>query len=88
MHGQHYDLEERTFEFARDVRAFVKKHPMPWTHWYASPQGGVVDDWEIESLPTIFVLDAKGIIRARDVREKELDAAVDRLLREEKDEKK
>jgi four helix bundle protein len=25
--GDHYDLEERTYRFARDVRAFVKKLP-------------------------------------------------------------
>ena len=28
--GKQYDLEERTYEFARDVRSFVKELPQPF----------------------------------------------------------
>lgn len=70
------------------LQAFVKKHSMPWTHWYAAPESALIDDWEIESLPTILVLDAKGTIRFKDIREKDLDAAVEKLLREQKDDRK
>jgi thiol-disulfide isomerase/thioredoxin len=43
---------------------FIEKTPMPWTHWY-SGTGGVVEAWDVEAFPTIFILDAKGIIRKK-----------------------
>ena len=44
------------------LETFLEKTPMPWTHWH-SGTAGVVDDWEIEAFPTIYILDAKGVIR-------------------------
>ena len=38
--------------------------------------------WNVHGWPTIYVLDAKGVIRYRDVRGEEMDKAVDELLRE------
>jgi thiol-disulfide isomerase/thioredoxin len=42
---------------------FMKEKEMPWTHWWNGAQGGIVEDWEIQAFPTIFILDAKGIVR-------------------------
>jgi thiol-disulfide isomerase/thioredoxin len=64
------------------VENFIKKNPMPWTHWFNGPDGGVVEDWNVKYFPTIFVLDTKGVIRYKDLREKELDDAVEILVRE------
>ena len=66
------------------VREFLVENPMPWTHWWNGPSGGVVEDWNIQGFPTIFVLDAKGIIRYRNVRDAELEKAIDTLLQEMK----
>ena len=55
---------------------------MPWTHWFNGPEGGVIDDWDVDGFPTVIVLDAQGVIRFKDVREKELEDAVDTLLKE------
>jgi hypothetical protein len=38
--------------------------------------------WNVQGWPTIYVVDAKGVIRYRDVREEEMDHAVDTLLAE------
>ena len=38
--------------------------------------------WQVTGWPTIYVLDASGVIRYRDVRDKEMDDAVDKLLAE------
>ena len=59
---------------------FLKREPMPWTHWWC----GIVKDWEIHAYPTIYVLDAKGVIRHKFVgaHDKEVDKAVDTLLKE------
>jgi peroxiredoxin len=40
--------------------------------------------WNVHGWPTIFVVDAKGVIRYRDVREQKMDEAVDALLAEVK----
>jgi thiol-disulfide isomerase/thioredoxin len=61
---------------------FIKKEPMPWTHWWDGEKGGILEEWNVQSLPAIFVLDAKGVIRYKGVRDKEMDAAVTTLLAE------
>ena len=38
--------------------------------------------WNVNGWPTIYVIDAQGVIRFRDVRDKQMDAAVDSLLKE------
>ena len=60
----------------------MKKEPMPWTHWHEGPDGKIIADLNVVSYPTIYVLDAKGVIRHKDVRGKFLDQAVDALLKE------
>jgi thiol-disulfide isomerase/thioredoxin len=64
------------------VAAFLKKEPMPWAHWHNGSQGRIIADLNVWSYPTIYVLDAKGVIRYKDVRGKLLDQAVDSLLKE------
>src|SRR5205823_5848863 len=64
------------------VTEFLKDTEMPWTHWWNGDKGGVLDAWGVESFPTIYVLDAKGVIRYEDVRGEKMDRAVDSLLKE------
>jgi thiol-disulfide isomerase/thioredoxin len=59
---------------------FLKTTPMPWTHWYNGPGKGIVKDWDIEVYPTIVVIDHKGIIRHKDLRDKDLEKVVDELV--------
>jgi hypothetical protein len=54
---------------------------MPWTHWRDGREG-VMREWNVEAIPTIYVLDAHGVIRYRDIRDKELENAVQTLLKE------
>lgn len=68
----------------KTVEDFLEKTPMPWTHWFNGAEGGLIEDWEIESFPSIFVLDTRGVIRFKDVRELELDEAVEKLVSETK----
>jgi thiol-disulfide isomerase/thioredoxin len=65
-----------------DLVKFLKKQPMPWTHWHNGPTGGVIDAWNVTSYPTIYVLDARGVIRFKDVRDKALGEAVEALVKE------
>jgi len=67
---------------------FMKKNEMPWTHWWNGATGGIVKDWDVEYYPTIYVLDAKGVIRYKDVRDVAMDKAVETLLKEMDDKTK
>lgn len=69
------------------LEAFVKKTPMPWTHWWEGTSG-MIEEWEVQYFPTIYILDHKGIIRFKDLREARMDEAVEKLIKEAEDEKK
>src|SRR5262249_55424033 len=50
--------------------------------WQGNTKGPLCTDWGITSYPTVYVLDAKGVIRYVDVRGDDLSKAVDTLLAE------
>jgi thiol-disulfide isomerase/thioredoxin len=70
------------------LEKFLEKEPMPWVHWYSGPKSKLMDDLNIRFFPTIFILDADGVIRYRNLRGKEMDEAVDTLLEELREQKK
>ena len=61
---------------------FLAKEKMPWTHWWNGAEGKLIDTLNIQHYPTIFVLDAKGVIRYKEIRGEELEKAVNTLLLE------
>ena len=61
---------------------FLAKEKMPWTHWWNGGLGGVLEDWDVRHLPTIYILDVQGVIRHKDLRDEELEKAVVALLAE------
>jgi thiol-disulfide isomerase/thioredoxin len=66
------------------VKGVVRRQGLNWRSWYdGGPTGGQIRrQWQIYRFPTVYVLDAKGIIRHKDLRGKALEDAVDRLLNE------
>jgi thiol-disulfide isomerase/thioredoxin len=64
------------------VADFLKTEKMPWTHWWAGPDADWIEDWNIQSVPSIYVIDAKGIIRHTDLRGEDLEKAVGDLIKE------
>jgi thiol-disulfide isomerase/thioredoxin len=66
------------------LKKFLEKEEMPWTHWW-SGTGGIVKEWNIEAFPTLYIIDAKGVIRAKIVgggNEKKIDELVAKLIKE------
>jgi hypothetical protein len=58
---------------------------MTWRSFWNGPDGAdgpISWAWNVMGWPTVYVIDAKGVIRAKNVREKEMDKAVDGLLKE------
>jgi len=61
---------------------FLEKEKMPWQHWWNGQKGGVIDDYKVEFFPNIYVIDAKGVIRHKQIRGEELEKAVEELIKE------
>ena len=57
---------------------------LTWRSWWdgGSTNGPIARAWNVSAWPTIYVLDHKGVIRYKNVREQALDKAVDTLLAE------
>jgi peroxiredoxin len=66
------------------VRQAMKKENITWRSWWdgGNTGGPIAKAWNVSGWPTIYVLDAKGVIRYKNVREKQMDQAVDALLKE------
>jgi thiol-disulfide isomerase/thioredoxin len=65
-----------------DARKAITKARVTWPNWFdGNPdEGPIVARYHARSLPRIYVLDPKGVIRYKDVRGEALSKAVDDLL--------
>jgi len=62
-----------------------KAENITWRSFWNGPKGTsgpLSAKWNVHSWPTIYVIDAKGVIRYKNVRGEKMDAAVDELLAE------
>jgi hypothetical protein len=66
----------------------VAAQEIPWRSWYDGRGGPIGKQWNVRFLPSILVLDHKGVIRYKGLREGDLDIAVDKLLKDMEAEKK
>jgi hypothetical protein len=65
------------------LRKVVEKETITWPSFFdGGTEGPIAKKWNVQGWPTIYVLDHKGVIRFKNVREKGLDEAVDALLAE------
>lgn len=61
----------------------AERKGMTWRSWWDRGRDGtIIRRWNVVGWPTIYVLDAQGMIRYKDVRGKELDEAIDALIGE------
>src|SRR5262245_51450150 len=73
-----------------ELKKVMQKEEITWrSFWDGGSTGGpIATKWNVRAWPTIYVLDAKGVIRYKDVRGEEMDKAVDTLLKELEEQKK
>jgi thiol-disulfide isomerase/thioredoxin len=65
------------------AKEVVAKESMSWPSlWNGGKLGGVVTRLGVRAWPTVYVLDAQGVIRYKNVRQQTLDQTVDRLVGE------
>jgi peroxiredoxin len=68
----------------KSYRKAIQKNDITWpSFWDGGSTGGpIAKKWGVTGWPTIYVLDAKGVIRYKGVRGEDMDHAVDTLLAE------
>ncbi|MFT4549906.1 MAG: peroxiredoxin [Verrucomicrobiales bacterium] len=62
----------------------IKENNISWpSFWDGGSTGGpIATQWAVSGWPTIYVIDAKGVIRYKNVRGEAMDEAVDALMKE------
>lgn len=64
------------------LEEFLQENEMPWDHWWAGLNSELAKSLNISAFPTVIVLDAKGVIRFKNIKDEELEQAVESLLEE------
>jgi thiol-disulfide isomerase/thioredoxin len=64
------------------LRKLLHDGAITWRCWWDGADRRVCREWNISGLPMIYVIDARGVIRYRNVRAKALSTAIDALLAE------
>ena len=68
---------------ADEVRTMLVEHDITWRQAIdGATDGPLARGWNVSGWPTIYILDAKGVIRHRDLRDQEMEDAVKELLAE------
>jgi peroxiredoxin len=69
---------------AEKYKAAIEKNNITWpSFWDGGSMGGpIATQWAVNAWPTIYILDAKGVIRYKNTRGEAMDEAVDSLLKE------
>ena len=70
-----------------ELRPRLEEESITWRSFWNGPDGTggpISQAWGVRSWPTIYVLDAEGVIRFKNVRGEAMDEAVDELLAEMK----
>lgn len=68
-----------------EAERFLRQQNQPWVQWWGGPDGGMPRAWNLTAFPSVVVLDARGVIRAKfrggAFEPKDIEAAVDKLVR-------
>jgi hypothetical protein len=65
------------------LKEAMQKEQITWRSWWdKTTSGPIATEWNVHAWPTIYVLDQKGVIRAKNVRGEAMDKVLDNLLEE------
>ncbi len=84
MQGKPFALIGVNSDKRERVQAAIQRENITWRSFFdgGSTGGPIARAWAVRGWPTIYVLDANGVIRFKNVRGERMDAAVDELLAE------
>src|SRR5262245_18711133 len=68
------------------LKEVMTKEKITWRSFFdgGGTSGPIATKWNVHGWPTIYVLDEKGVIRYRDLREASLEKAIEELLKKVK----
>ncbi len=76
-------LSVNTDEGKETLRKSIKSGEITWRCWCDGGSGGPISTkWGVDAVPTVYLLDAEGVIRFKNVRDEQLDKAAETLLKE------
>ena len=84
-HDQDFEIISINLDESREkFESFLEKQPLPWKHVFSGKawQDELIALYEVESVPFLFLVDKKGIMRYFDVRGEQLAEAVRLLIQE------
>ena len=66
------------------IKKAIKAQGITWRSWWddGSPDGPIQTRWQVAERPALYILDAQGVIRHKNVDEDEVKPSIDRLLKE------
>jgi peroxiredoxin len=64
-----------------DLRQFAAQQQLPWRNWFDGDHA-ITQRWAVEGLPTVFLIDANGVIRYIGRDSAVIDATAERLVKE------
>jgi hypothetical protein len=83
LEGKPFALLGVNFDNTKEeMKKSEQDNKITWRSWFDGQSGPIGKEWHVKYLPAIYVLDAKGVIRYKGVRDKAMDEAVDMLLKE------
>jgi peroxiredoxin len=63
------------------VREAIRKHEITWRSWKDGQGGPIATRWGVSAWPAVYLLDSAGTIRYKNVHGRELDEAIEALLK-------
>ena len=83
LEGKPFALLGVNFDNSKEIlKKCEEKNQITWRSFFDGREGPIGKKFNIRYLPTIYVLDDKGVIRYKGVRDKAMDEAVATLLKE------
>jgi hypothetical protein len=67
------------------LRKAEEKDRLNWRSWWDGPEGPIAEKWKVEALPTVLLIDHRGVVRFESQgapRPRELEKRIEALLRE------
>jgi thiol-disulfide isomerase/thioredoxin len=70
-----------------DLKSYMNQKSISWPNVFDGPRGALAGAWRIEGYPTVYIVDAKGVIRFKQVgygpgAMGKIDNAVDKMLKD------
>lgn len=51
----------------KELQDAVEKEHLTWRNWFDGRDGSLVKQWNIQAIPTFYILDAQGVIRFKGI---------------------